>query len=379
MAFITENRFHLTSFIAAAVTAFTAHAAPTNLVARTSPLPGAPKTGETYSIILLGDTHFDGDYHKEFIAAAPGNLQRRKDEFDRNSSMWTSRMPRLLDAAKRQVRPDTKMVVQVGDLVQGDTGAPAVHSRMIEDGFAAVKSRFPDTPVLVVPGNHDIRGKGAATACRVTFLKLLSKELGRPVKDTTYAVMQGPDLFLFVDFNNPNTKLIRAELAKHADARYKFVVSHGHVIPSDNKSCGWMLYGRNATGNMRREMREIFLKNDVIALVGHSHTFEFTEVATETGRISQIVMNSVWTSEALATPIVRATTPAEYGKFQKDAKTGKTNKKGLALLNEYKPALTRYFRASAAGSMVLEIGPGGVTGTFYGGDSAEPSKTFQVR
>ena len=377
MTFPAQTRVHLASLLAIAVAAFAAHAAPTNLVARTSPLPEAPKTGETYSVILFGDTHFDGDYHKEFIAAAPGNLAHRKGEFDRNSSMWTNRMPRLLDAAKLRVRPDTKMVIQVGDIVQGDTGDPAVHSRMIEDGFSAIKSRFPDIPVLAVPGNHDVRGKSAGKACWQTFTKLLSKELGRPVKNTTYAVMQGPDLFLFVDFNNPDTKLIRAELAKHADARYKFVVSHGHVIPSDNKSCGWMLYGGN--GNLRREMREVFLKNDVIALVGHSHTFEFTEVATETGRISQIVMSSVWSKESLATPAVRATTPKEYGKFQKDAQTGKTNKKGLALLNEYKPAMTRYYRASAAGSMVIEIGPGGVTGTFYGGDSAEPSKTFEVR
>ena len=114
-----------------------------------------------YSVLVLGDVHFDapeiGVYHahykpKEGRAAEifPLRMKREHDQ-------WSGLMQRLAAAARKDIKPDTKFVLQLGDLIQGNCAKADVHAKMLEDGFAYFKKTVsPDLPFVPVVGNHDV-------------------------------------------------------------------------------------------------------------------------------------------------------------------------------------------------------------------------------
>lgn len=96
----------------------------------------------------------------------------------------------------------------------------------------------------------------------------------------------------------------------------------------------------------------------------------------DAGRITQLITNSVWMNEALAKPTAQFERPADYGRRQRE---DYQNPEGARLLDEYRPALTRYFLAAGAGYVRLDIAPEGVNAGFFGGDSPTPTLTFRLR
>ena len=86
----------------------------------------ALKNDKEYSIVILGDTHFDTEpasvYHSNYNEKVEWLNRVQRAEFARNGEMWRERCPRLLKRASKLITPDTKMVFQMGDLIQGDCG-----------------------------------------------------------------------------------------------------------------------------------------------------------------------------------------------------------------------------------------------------------------
>ena len=115
-----------------------------------------------YSIVLLGDTHFDTEpasvYHADYNEPVEWLNRVQRAEFARNGEMWRERCPLLLKRAAQLIGSDTKMVFQLGDLIQGDCGNPEVHKKMLEDVMNRFKSELHGLPFVTVTGNHDIRG-----------------------------------------------------------------------------------------------------------------------------------------------------------------------------------------------------------------------------
>ena len=78
--------------------------------------------GSTYSVALLGDTHFDSTdakfYHAKYLSSTTEKRYKAHlKEHVRNAAMWTERMPSLLRASAQSVTPDTAFILQMGDLV----------------------------------------------------------------------------------------------------------------------------------------------------------------------------------------------------------------------------------------------------------------------
>ena len=114
-----------------------------------------------YSIVLLGDTHFDTEpasvYHADYNEPVEWLNRVQRAEFARNGEMWRERCPLLLKRAAQLIGTDTKMVFQLGDLIQGDCGNPKVHKKMLDDVMNRFKSELHGLPFVTVTGNHDIR------------------------------------------------------------------------------------------------------------------------------------------------------------------------------------------------------------------------------
>lgn len=169
------------------------------------------KNGD-YSIVILGDTHFDTEpvdvYHSNYNEPVEWLNCVQREEFRRNGEMWRERCPRLLNNAARLIDRKTRMVFQMGDLIQGDCGKGEVHQKMLSDVMNHFKGVLGGLPFVTVCGNHDIRGTDAEKTYHDYMPKRMSEELGAPVEKTTFSFKIGDDAFIFIDFNSPDDEAI---------------------------------------------------------------------------------------------------------------------------------------------------------------------------
>ena len=343
-----------------------------------------------YSVLVLGDVHFDapevGVYHAHYKPKAGKAAEIFPLRMKREHDQWSGLMQRLAAAARKDIKPDTKFVLQLGDLIQGNCAKADVHAKMLEDGFAYFKKTVsPDLPFLPVVGNHDVDGSAwldkklpMEVYCETMFPKL-TRELGRTVDNTTFAFRQGPDLFLYADFNFPDPERILNLLEDNAKVRYTFLVSHGAVVPvGPGKSFRWFLLGKKEHEAARRKLFSVLCRRNAIALVGHNHVTTFADLKTPEGRLTQFMATSVWSAEEQADKAPKYTLPAEYARLPKKAKDYDLAD-ARTLFGEYRPHVKDFFFSGQQGRFMLDVSDTTVTVTAYGGDHAEVSRTFALR
>ena len=134
---------------------------------------GGAASDKSYSVVILGDTHYDAAdpevYHAGYTDPKPEREAIHRKEFARNGKMWAERCPALLNRAACLVDDDTAFVFQVGDLIQGDTADAETHKRFLDDTLNLMKgSVAPDLPFVTVMGNHDVRGNDDSV-CRQAY------------------------------------------------------------------------------------------------------------------------------------------------------------------------------------------------------------------
>ncbi|MGN0201497.1 MAG: metallophosphoesterase family protein [Candidatus Cryptobacteroides sp.] len=345
---------------------------------------GKEASGKSYSVVILGDTHYDTDpdivYHAGYSDPNPEREANHRREFVRNAGMWADRSPRLVRRASRLVREDTRFCLQLGDLIQGDTGSEADHRRYLSDAYCTLKVSLGALPFVTVAGNHDLRAaddRFAVKAYSSFMFERLSIELGKKIEKTCFSFMVGKDAYIVIDFTYPDDEEIDRLFKETEGARYTFVVIHGPVFPYQNaKSNNWILHGKDGDSGMRLHFRRLMAQRNAIVLCGHTHTTEILDWYGDGGRITQMTMNSVWSKENLGTYSIEAEGPASYGKV---AEAPGSPEKVRALFSEYKYGIRRFSFSRAAGSYRMEVTEKGVTVEFYAGDSEEVSARFVLR
>ena len=336
-----------------------------------------------YSIVMLGDTHFDTEpasvYHSNYNEKVEWLNRVQRAEFARNGEMWRERCPRLLRRAAELVDKDTRMIFQMGDLIQGDCGKGEVHQKMLEDVMNHFKGELGGLPFISVAGNHDIRGVDAEKVYHEYMPARISQELGQPVSKTTFYFSIGEDVYLFVDFNKPDDDVVETALRETEGVRHTFLVTHGPVFPCDGGSCRWFLYGGNNDRNntARRHFRKEFARRHTICLCGHTHRTDLLDWYGDGGRITQMTMNSVWSKDELANYELIAERPDEFGKFALGKEDVKDHER--ALFDEYRPGVKIYKSSKAAGSYKMLVTKKHVRVDFYAGDSQKVTQSFKLR
>ncbi len=357
-------------------------------------LPGCglfSRGGDAYSVLVLGDVHFDapdiGVYHAHYKPKA-GSVAARifPLRMKREHDQWSGLMQRLAAAARKDVRADTKFVLQLGDLVQGNCAKAAVHAKMLEDGFAYFKNTVsPDLPFVPIVGNHDVDNsiwldrKPAKEVYRETMLPKLSGELGQAVGNPTFAFRQGPDLFLCADFNYPDPVRILNLLEDNPKVRHTFLVSHGAIVPVGTGShFRWFMLGKKEQAAARRRLFSELCRRRAIAVVGHNHMTSFARLRTPEGSLTQFMATSVWDAERQATAQPKCTRPEDYARLPKKAKDYDLAD-AKELFGEYRPFVRDFYLSNQQGRFMLNVSDESVTMTAYGGDSADPVRTFVLR
>ncbi len=352
--------------------------------------PKGAQSADSYSVLVLGDVHFDapevGVYHSHYKPKGKKAIEIFPLRMKREHDQWSGLMQRLAAAARKDIRPDTRFVLQQGDLIQGNCAKADVHARMLEDAFAYFKKTIaPDMPFLPVVGNHDVDAsswldkKPAKDVFCETMFPKWTRELGQTVDNTTFSFRQGPDLFLYADFNFPDHERILNLLEDSKDARYTFLVSHGAVVPvSLGSHFRWFLLGRKEQTAARRKLFSELCRRRAIALVGHNHMTSLADLKTPEGRLTQFMSTSVWSAEKQALAQPKHTSPDGYARLPKEAKDyDLADANGL--FGEYRPYLSDFFLSGQQGRFMLEVSDKSVTVTAHGGDRAEPSRTFTLR
>lgn len=348
------------------------------------------KKGKDYNVVILGDTHFDtlpdSVYHSGYDEEDKARVERHRKEFKRNGEMWRDRCPRLVKRAACLEDEKTKMVFQVGDLIQGDTCGKENHIRMLDDTFRYFKEQMGPLPFITVAGNHDLRAaknEVAREAYGEYMPARMSEELGQKVEGTTFAFRIEQDAYIVIDFTYPDDEEVVRLLEQTRDARYTFIIIHSPVFPMDHvKFHKWYYHGKDKTMEARDRMRRLLAEREAIVLCGHSHTTELYDWYGDGGRITQMVMNSVWAKEALGSYVVLVDTPQGYGslreaKLQESGKPVKPSDKKL--FDDIRPGLKRYSHSFCAGSYKLCVSDKGVYVDFYAGDSTRATHRFQLR
>ena len=332
--------------------------------------------GGSYSVVILGDTHYDTApdtyYHEGYSLKNKTREANHRKEFARNAEMWKDRCPRLVKRAACLVDDDTKLVFQTGDLIQGDTAGVEAHCKMLGDAFEYLKEAMGPAPFVTVAGNHDVRGNKDSEA-REAYLKYMperiTKELGTEVKGMDFAFWIGEDAFIVVDFNKPDDDTVKRLLDETSKARYTFILCHAPVFPFDgNKYSNWYYHGTDKDNTARDTMRGLFAKRNAIVLCGHTHSTEYLDWYGDGGRITQMTMNSVWKDEEAGIYNVLAEGIEGYGKLS-----------GNEIFDEFRPGVRGYSFSKSAGCYKLNIADDGITVDFYAGDSTRPSAHFVLR
>ena len=348
------------------------------------------KENDKYSIVILGDTHYDAEdpekYHAGYTDPSPTREANHRREFGRNGRMWAGRSRQLVKRAACLVDEDTRFTLQMGDLIQGDTATEEAHRRFLDDAFNLFKNELaPDLPFVTVAGNHDLRGNDDALCTRVYteyMTARMTQELGQEIHSTNFLFHSGPDVFVVINFTKPNVEEITSLLKQARGARHVFVVVHGPVFPYDNpKYFWWTLLGskKDKHAEERRQMRALLASLNAIVLCGHTHATEFVDWYGDGGRITQMTMSSVWANEEQANYKELASGPEEYGSLFAKLNPENATEANLALFAEYRAGMKAYSTASSAGSYKLNVEGGRVWVDFYGGDSPRLTKRFILR
>ena len=343
-----------------------------------------------YTVALLGDTHFDAAPESVYHAHYDESNRHAKThhaEFARNGEMWApgGRCRSLVaaSAALAAADPATRFVLQLGDLVQGDCYDDDVHRRMLDDGLAAVRGPFPASlPFLTVVGNHDYRGHpGARDICMRWLNELLSREVGEPVAFPLLSFRVDDDRWILCDFERADLRAVAREVESDPGARYVFLVTHGPLTAPDAASWRWRLSGwpnKGGNGHGVPELFEAVSRRRAVVLSGHMHWTAFFRNENPLGGYTELIVNSVWKSDEIATAEPVNDTPAQYGLHRRDKVEPWDLKYYDAAIARYKEGLVEYFLGLGAGHYRLEVSDDRILARFYPGAAAEPARTFDL-
>ena len=337
-------------------------------------LSGEDAKPDCYQVTVLGDVHFDG---AEFHTGDPVSAARARER-KRNLKMWAGKSKQLLETAAKQTAKTSAFAVQLGDISQGDCETQELHAAMLRAAFSAVKTPFADTPLLVVKGNHDVRGakkQNDPVPAAQALLPAVAKELGvTGLADGNYTYRKGKDLFIAVDGFVPAKKIaafVRKALADHADARYVILMTHLPVLPVSAGNPFWLLPGWQEIAAMLETRR-------AVVLAAHTHVFSVTERKSGKGRLVQLVttsMGSAWTpGHALQVAYTREQWRTAAGKKgEKDpklaAKLAALDKSGAFSGTVYK---------GKSGFTVLDIDDRRIEARVFTDASGEPALTVTL-
>ncbi len=335
-----------------------------------------------FSFVCMGDLHLDQLAHHDmdWLRREKANDIRQVENYSRITAEIT---PKLFDRVRKTVAtlPGTPFVLQLGDLVEGLCGTPALARKHCEDALAMVHEARFGAPMLFVKGNHDITGPGANEAFD-EVLKPSNKHPGLArAQGANYTVDVGTSRFVFFDAYRADEALEwlpGALKGRGQDSGATFFVIHPPVVPYTGRC--WHVFNRPNQQEKRTKLLAMLADANGIVLNGHLHRYGLMTRTLAERQFSQFSVLSVVPDldpkvreELYGRDAYGASVTDLEPKFSPD-----TLEDRRRLLEAEKEFVTRYEHANTAGYAVIHVRGQDVTADYYRGVGGKLWRSVQI-
>ena len=355
------------------------------------PRPEAQKG--SYTFLLLGDVHFDRLAHHDMDwlrREKPADVEQVDNYTRLTREVWPGTLSRLraqIESGPSTAGGPVALVAQLGDLIEGLCGMPALAERQAQDVVDDIRTARLDTPFLFCKGNHDITGPGAREAFERTLLPFVRREIDRSGRGLTcveadgsnFAVSYGGDWFLLLDaYDRRAPEWLARTLAKRT-ARHVFVFLHPPVVPYGARST-WIVLGKPAETEQRQRLVELLGEHRAFVMTGHIHKYATVTRHTNRGQFVQLALSSVIPSPRVTGACqlagVSAYTPAQVSVEPTFSPETESDRRAVLA------AEARYIRAFEYGDVPgfasISIAGADVRADFYAAHDARPWRSLDL-
>ncbi|HMO25091.1 MAG TPA: metallophosphoesterase [Tepidisphaeraceae bacterium] len=351
------------------------------LAGQPSPSAGGGADAD-FSFICLGDLHLDKLEHHDmdWLRAEKPNDVRQVENYSRITAEQT---PKLFDRIRQRATTlkAAPFVLQLGDLVEGLCGTPALARKHCEDAVTMVDEARLGAPMLFTKGNHDITGPGAVEAFDDVLLPWMKHPGIERQRGANFTVDVGPARFVFFDAYETNESLAWLPAAlegRTADTGPTFFVVHPPVVPYTARC--WHVFNRPAQSEPRQKLLALLGQARAIVLNGHLHRYGLVTRTVASSAIEQFSTISV-----IPDDVPRITNEARgadaYGPGVTDLEprfSPDTLEQRKQTLEAEKPFVTRYEHANAPGYSVIHVRGRDVTADYYTGTGDQIWRSVQI-
>jgi len=341
----------------------------------------APDFSGEWACPLLGDLHFDKLEHHDFAWLEkdhPGDVRQVQNY----SRVTREVMPQLLATVKQQIdgaATPVPFVLQLGDLIEGLCGTPELAGRQAREALDLVNDASFGRPMLLIKGNHDVTGPGAAEVYDKILVPSMQSSALDEIRRSAFTQQRGGVLLVFFDaYDKGSLDWFANLVAERKPERLIFLI-HPPVVPYNARST-WHVYSKPSQAQERQRLLELLGRTRATVLCGHLHKYCFLRRRTEHGTFVQLAISSVATDRE-GKPRDELSGLKHYGpdltrlepKHSPD-----TIETRRAILTAEKPFLQHFDYADTWGHAMLRFHGAGLTAEVYRGLSTTAWKKLDL-
>jgi hypothetical protein len=253
-----------------------------------------PVGAQKSSILVLGDLHYDllEDHDMDWLTKKPDDLRQVTEEYTIFTKNHWSDFMKILRNKISATKPSVKGIIQLGDLSEGLAGSPEKAMQMARNTIEAIEEVRMPVPWILIKGNHDITGPGAAEAFNEFYIPEIRKQTKNPdINSANYSYSFNNIQVTCVDPWDKTSDIVsflENELSR-SNAAVKFVALHEPVIPVTERC--WHIFRDQP--DKREKLLEVIARNKAIVLCAHLHRYSVVRRETPFGPVVQIMLVSV--------------------------------------------------------------------------------------
>lgn len=247
-----------------------------------------------FSIIFLGDIHFDRIEHHDFSwleSNKPNDIRQVKNY----SKITNENLPLLINTIRsvyEQAIQPVSYFMQIGDFTEGLCGNYSLAKKQLKEFTSYIDSAHLGAPFCVVQGNHDITGPGSEEAYIEIIYPWIKKQIGITPVNGCYSLTQGNTLFLFYNCYDDKSLDWLEKTINQSNKKEFVVLTHEPVVPFQARS-NWIQFAGESEKDKRIRLLNILGQVRATVLCGHLHDFGVVARKTERGTFVQVMFNSV--------------------------------------------------------------------------------------
>ncbi|TFG42318.1 MAG: metallophosphatase family protein, partial [Bacteroidia bacterium] len=158
------------------------------------------------------------DYHDwDYVMTRPQDFAQIMNEYPQYTAVFLPALMSLIMEQTLNAHPGVKAVVQLGDLVEGVAGTPALAREMNRGAVDMLYAASLPVPWVLVKGNHDVSNSpGQPEAWDEVIRPFIEGQLGKRVGEGMYSfkISGHTELFILDQFFSTDRNLPESEMVE---------------------------------------------------------------------------------------------------------------------------------------------------------------------